>query len=1103
MAKVFRLHQGANGTGWFTSQPLTPAQLTTIQTEGKEVATSIPSPFARIDLVKTAFRWVADKGTEGTSAHHQLVSEALDVAQLFYLSQKYRSKVEVIAYDPVARFKSIMDKDNLSRHNRFAETMKLYWEQDSVSSADAGNLVLYNFEKVKRLFLVIDKGTRRVIGGTSPATLFFASPDAKAVASSLHIKSSDHELFSDQVTSLAHREPSFIRYLFALARQPRFAVFFPEVFAYLERIRLSHPDKNLVSRITNVDERSLTDYDPCLVKNEVNDHCEVLGIPLGVQKEDNEQEGINETSDFTMVSDFPVKGKRPLVLPSGRFSGKWTYTTPGVYWNENNLVPYRNEKTPHDSRLPVQEDHYFWLSAGNFLEDRIIEIPYSVDTNRFNLCGATRHLLPITPVLLKYFRADHLPQMLRLTELAGGGVEALLEIPVKKGIIRYKKIYSLTDKDKPDAHLAILPFLRSEKSKLDYTIGLIDGRSVNNGTFGVVCFEKGEMITVAEPVFRNQGKLQQSYYFKVRDKFDVLQLSSGSLKGCLIPVWKPNERGYNEIDFAIDFGTTNTHIEYKYGNRDAVPFDNNSAAPIWQSLLRANDSSNNPEYVADDRIFEKEIMPYILSEETGFARFPQRTALVFNKNTDPNVRMESFRHSNGYMLFEKIHVPVYLDIRTQLKWSNYGNTRDKMMVESYIEYLMWLVYYKILLLDGNPEKCTITWFYPVSMDQYELDVLFRTWRTVYESVFRLEATETRIHGVPESVAPYLYYKSSVIGNSLSVDIGGGSTDLAFFDEDTSGAKLISSFKFAGNSIFGDGFPTSEYRNNSDRNGFVRNFAGQAIEAVKGDAFMRPILENILNHTKDSADFSSLLFALEGGTSATFSYTRLLESHNRMKLPIFIFYGALAYYSANLLKRAGMDIPRYVLLSGTASKTAAIIDPSSRFSKLSGLFRYFFEKTWMRKAELPEIKLSPIPKEITCKGVLKVGIKENVTENSIRFWIGGKEGIWDKAFDKLKDISATPKYGDINPGVEKMLEESVLDFYSLLDGYVGTVNLEGDYHIEPGAWEIFRRMRSDNIREYLKRGQKAFYKSSDKHIEETLFFYPLIGILNKLSFELSE
>ena len=76
MAKVFRLHQGANGTGWFISQSLTPAQLTTIKTEGKDVATSIPSPFARIDLVKSAFRWVTEQGIEGSSAHHKLVSDS-------------------------------------------------------------------------------------------------------------------------------------------------------------------------------------------------------------------------------------------------------------------------------------------------------------------------------------------------------------------------------------------------------------------------------------------------------------------------------------------------------------------------------------------------------------------------------------------------------------------------------------------------------------------------------------------------------------------------------------------------------------------------------------------------------------------------------------------------------------------------------------------------------------------------------------------------------------------------------------------------------------------------------------------------------------------
>ena len=62
MARVYRLHEGQDGTGWFVSSPISKNQLETIRTEGKDVATSIPSPFARIDLVKSAFRWVADHG---------------------------------------------------------------------------------------------------------------------------------------------------------------------------------------------------------------------------------------------------------------------------------------------------------------------------------------------------------------------------------------------------------------------------------------------------------------------------------------------------------------------------------------------------------------------------------------------------------------------------------------------------------------------------------------------------------------------------------------------------------------------------------------------------------------------------------------------------------------------------------------------------------------------------------------------------------------------------------------------------------------------------------------------------------------------------------
>lgn len=85
----------------------------------------------------------------------------------------------------------------------------------------------------------------------------------------------------------------------------------------------------------------------------------------------------------------------------------------------------------------------------------------------------------------------------------------------------------------------------------------------------------------------------------------------------------------------------------------------------------------------------------------------------------------------------------------------------------------------------------------------------------------------------------------------------------------------------------------------------------------------------------------------------------------------------------------------------------------------------------------------------------------------------------------------------------MIETSVLEFYAILDEFTGLVNLEGAFNIELQAYQVFRTMREDHIREYLVRGLRAFFKKEEKHIEETLFFYPLIGILNKLSFELSQ
>ena len=65
-----------------------------------------------------------------------------------------------------------------------------------------------------------------------------------------------------------------------------------------------------------------------------------------------------------------------------------------------------------------------------------------------------------------------------------------------------------------------------------------------------------------------------------------------------------------------------------------------------------------------------------------------------------------------------------------------------------------------------------------------------------------------------------------------------------------------------------------------------------------------------------------------------------------------------------------------------------------------------------------------------------------------------------------------------------------------------VNLSSIYGIDPNAYDLFKEMRSENLPSYLKRGLNTFHKDKTSNIEETLFFYPLIGVLNSLAFKLS-
>jgi len=1090
MSKVYRLHDGQDGTGWFNSNPITNDQLKTIKTAGVDVATSIPSPFARIDLVKSAFRWVADNGIDGTTAQHKLVSDALDVAQLLFLYPKYKKEIKIVSWSPKGRFNQLA-LDNNSKHSIFANTLNIFWEQD-------GNV--YNFNHVNRLYLLLNNATNQVIGGTSPATLFFAAPDVKEATANLNITCGQDILFDEIYCSLGKRDKSFVEYFFTLSKQPNFADNFPEVYSYLQSV-INSLNNELRAIIANLTADNIEKFSPCPVLDNNMDPCEVLGIQLGVQVTDSII--IEQDSDFVINSELPTIGPKPLILPYDRFAHSWTYTKSDVNWNPSNQIPSKNTQNSTNSVLPVQGDHYYWLSIDNFLEDKIIELPYNIDSTKFKTCGTKKHLLPLTPVFFQYFRSENVSNYLKLQELKGGGIEVKLEIPVKKGKITFKKIYHQEDIIKMEVHLAILPFLRASNIGLDYTLALQDNRFDRNQDLFIECFEKGTKIIISNPIVRKKGEQNtiKSSYYKAK-VFDSIRIGSNNYAGFIVPSMKISV-GNQEVSFAIDFGTTNTHIEYKHGSNAEKAIDITSDLPMWQSLIDRNEDNVNPLQIANDNNFESEIFPYQFNSSTNY-KFPFRTALTYNEDINFKEPIEVFTHTNNFFLFEKIFYSKYLKLHTKLKWSNYTKPQDKILVERYIECLMYIVFYKTLLLNGNPQTSNITWFYPISMDSFEQGIFFDVWHKAYKKIFNVDNTDN-INAIPESIAPYLHYRTLYPGLSLSIDIGGGSSDIAVFKNANNLPEFISSFKFAGNAIFGDGFPNGPFSNSSDNNGYVKSYRTLLEDTIKKGSQKEVILKDIIENRKDSADFSSFLFSLETERDINFNYSDLLKQDRKMKLPILIFYGAIIYYSANLLKKHGItEVPKNILLSGTAAKTIKIIDSHINYPNISSFFKFIFIKVMDFETSNLNVVLSENPKEITCKGVLKADINKDIINCPMVFWLGGdNDTIWSKALNKNSDIPKTPYYRDLETENNKsLIEDSINHFFDLLDDYFTTINFEGDFGIDNSAYQKFKEMRSLNIKDFLENGVKAFYKSPDKHIEETLFFYPLIGILNKLAFELS-
>ena len=223
----------------------------------------------------------------------------------------------------------------------------------------------------------------------------------------------------------------------------------------------------------------------------------------------------------------------------------------------------------------------------------------------------------------------------------------------------------------------------------------------------------------------------------------------------------------------------------------------------------------------------------------------------------------------------------------------------------------------------------------------------------------------------------------------------------------------------------------------------------------------------------------------------------------LKLTFLLFYASIGFYVAKILKSEGFDVPINYLFSGTGSKSLRIIDSSSELKHVSSLMKYIAEKIIGVETNKVVSRLSPIPKEITCKGGLR---SSGEFEPNTKYWLGGKEDSeWDLLLN-TESVKKAPSFNEIIQGDLDLIVDSVKEFYSVLDSYFETVNIENVFGVKRSAYETFKAMRTEQLLDFLKKGIELKIESeggdSNAHIEESLFFYPLIGVLNKLAFELA-
>lgn len=1129
MSNILSYSNNITGSDWIGREPYTTDDIEKISDPNGGMAeyprTAIPSPFAQLDLVSNAFARLASCKLQGIRMDLRLVSDALDIAQLLFDYSNHAERLRMVRWNPSAGLARMRQSSNPD-HVLLAQTLRLFMETD----ADA-----YNFDIADDWFiLMLDN---RVIGSTSSATYAMGAPGVTAIED---LMVEEGEPLFGNIRHLWQRDTDFVVYL------THWFNAFPEmrrklkpVYNYLlvnlEAARNRRPAlySAVQERVGNPAALNITASSelrsqlPALYSEYTIAEASprVLGNALFVRRRADILQSVND-SDFMLR---PVKQQAddavlPLVLRQGFAAADGSeYTYINRPWREDTIVDTQDKPT-HERLLPGTSVVYPWITSTDLLEDCLIELATPIDSKHFycgetdNRYSQTGYLLPVKPLFFEYF-----PSLMLASEVVpgkpvfelrrqGAQVIAVLRIPVKKGYVELQRVYRHRVSDQAiddgadgvilsDVRLntAIFPFARTGCNDI-YNVQLFE---MTPGYSASLRFHADEQrVNVQpdrEPCVRSHTKVMRTSYYERNSSFDHIRatlISTGGridCSGVILPLWSQYHSSSARFTFAVDFGTTNSHVEYSVDDSPAQPleFTPSDDATLVATLNAAGS------LVQSETMLDVEFVPRHISD---LYSFPLRTSLAENLTNDTLPQI--LRSVNIPFLYERKSFNGY-KVTTKLKWAD--NTT---LSEQFLRGIMLIIRARVILSRGSLKNTKIVYFYPVSMKR-SLQLKYRTlWEQLY-SRYICSDYDADIVAFPESVAPAYYYATASRdgSNYVGIDIGGGTSDVVVYraDEERLHSNLyaISSFRFAGDTIFGDGFAGAD----ADRNPLIKQYSeyfSHLVQQESGTSYLDVILSDIMR-SKRSEDINAFLFSIEQSEALRglpsldrrpFSYNDLLSDDEQRKIVFVYFHAAIIYYVANMMKSRSLDMPKQICFSGTGSKILNIL---GRREIVEDFTRAIIEKVYEKSYGSVAFRLRmerEAPKQITCKGGLELqrritAGKVSQSDFSSRNIMAHICGFSTDDSDKQLTYTSIRKISE-REHIESMVREFNRFFLELLDR-----DCREEFGIPQDAADYFAAHVNDSLPNYLAAGIEALLpmeEGGDEEVEDVPFFYPIAGTI---------